>query len=529
VRRAYRDATLILETLFETRDGSIRLIDFMPIGSPTPSIVRIVEGVRGEVACSMELRPRPNYGELTPWSDERDGRWIAVLSPDGIALDTPVPRHDAEGSALSRFSVREGERIPFVLQWFSPHDPLPPRLDPEGALRETLAWWIDWSAHFRYDGPEREAVLRSALTLKALTFARTGAIVAAATTSLPEELGAAKNWDYRYCWLRDSAFAVEVFAELGLLDEARAWRDWFLRVYGGRPANLHIMYGIGGERLEGERSAPWLPGFAKSAPVRIANDAHDQFQLGVYGNVFHALDRANAAGVELTREHWTMLEPLLDFIESAWQIPGNGIWETRDSGRQYVDSKVMSWVAVDRALKIAGRCGFPVDVARWERFKSVVHDEVCRAGFDPTRNAFTQYYGSRELDASLLQMPILGFLPPDDPRVIGTVAAIERELVVDGFVFRYSADIVTSGEDPLPVEGAFVMCTFWLAVNYALAGREAEARATFDRMFGVANDVGLLAEEYDVRRKVQLGNFPQAFSHIGLVRAAQALGFKRGG
>jgi GH15 family glucan-1,4-alpha-glucosidase len=502
----------------------MRLIDFMPLDTPWPTLVRIVEGVRGATPCAMRLAPRMNYGQLMPWTrSARGSAWTATLGPDALCLDAPVERDDIDGSTSARFTVRAGDRVPFVLQWFKPHQPAPEAIDPYAALAKTEGWWRSWSAGVQYSGKWPDAFSRSAIVLKALTYSHTGAIVAAPTTSLPEEIGAFKNWDYRYCWLRDSAYAVDALLAAGFVEEGRQWRDWFLRTYAGRPEGLHIMYGIGGERLEEERTAPWLCGFRGSAPVRIANGAHDQFQLGIYGDVIGTLHRANAGGVEITSEHWTLIEQLLTFVESRWRTPGNGIWETRDSGRQYVDSKVMAWAAIDRALRIAKRCGFDIDVSHWERFKASIHEEVCRAGFDPHRRTFTQYYGSLELDAAILLLPIFGFLPADDPRMRGTIAAIERELVVDGFVFRYSADITKSGGQILPNEGAFVLCTYWLAMNYALAGRDAEARATFERVLAVANDVGLLAEEYDVERKTLLGNFPQAFSHTGLIWTAKLL------
>jgi GH15 family glucan-1,4-alpha-glucosidase len=523
VRRRYRGETLILETLFESEEGVLRLIDFMPLDSTGPAIVRILEGLGGAVPCTMLLAPRPNYGELAPWTRRHGHAWTAVLAPDAFALYTSVACDDMDGSTQARFIVHAGERVTFTYEWFKPHYPPPDPIDPLAALARTEEAWRTWSAGIRYDGPWRDAVVRSAITLKALTYVHTGAMVAAPTTSLPENIGGDLNWDYRFCWLRDSAYAIDALLELGCTSEALAWRDWLLRVYAGRAPNLHIMYGIGGERLEAERVIPWLCGFAGSLPVRVANDAHDQFQLGVYGDFLGALDRANRAGIELTQEHWRMIAPLLDFIEATWRTPGNGIWETRGGGRQYVDSKVMAWVAIERALGIAERNGFEIDAAHRRRLGAVIRDEVLRAGFDPDRNTFTQYYGSRELDASLLQLPIFGFLPATDPRMLGTIAAIERELVVDGFVFRYSADIFTSDEATRENEGSFIICTFWLAMNYALAGRYDDAIATFERVLSIANDVGLLAEEYDVSRRMQVGNFPQGFSHVGLIWAALLL------
>lgn len=525
VTRRYRDGTLILETRFDCVDGAITLIDFMPLGTERPAIVRIVRGESGSVPCEMELTPRMNYGQLPPWTTVTGDAWTAVLAPDALCLRTPVARSDGDGSTAAYFNVNAGDVLPFALEWFVPHAPPPPPIDATAALEATERFWLEWSAHLSYTGPWRAEVLRSAITLKALTYGHTGAIVAAPTTSLPEEPGGTKNWDYRFCWLRDSAYAIDALLQAGFIAEARDWRDWFLRVYAGRAPYLHIMYGIGGERLESERNAPWLPGYNGAAPVRIANDAHDQFQLGVYGDVISALNFCYKNGVGFSEEHWRMVEPLLGYVESSWRTPGNGIWETRDSGRQYVDSKVMAWVALDRALALARGCGYHSEAQRWEGLKETIREEVLRAGFDPLRNTFTQYYGSKEIDAATLLIPITGFLPGDDPRVLGTIAAIERELTVDGFVFRYGEDMLTgSNGERFENEGAFVLCSYWLAMSYALAGRREDAVAMFERLRGIANDVGLLAEEYDVTRKMQTGNFPQAFSHVGQIWTASLLG-----
>jgi len=529
IERRYREETLVLETTFATTSGSIRLVDFMPTGAERRTIVRCVEGVSGSVACAMTLKPRMKYGLIPPICRREGDAWTARVAPDGLCLRTPVPCDDGDDRTSCRFTVGAGERIAFVLQAFESHEAPPRACDAGDAERRTVAWWHEWVADFDYDGEWRDAVLRSAITLKALSYEPTGSFVAAPTTSLPEQLGGRKNWDYRYCWLRDASFTVEALLRVGFRGEAARWRDWFSSVCAEHPEYLHIMYGVGGERLTGETEASWLAGFAQSKPVRIANAAHGQFQLGVFGDLVMCLEHAQRVGVPFEPEHWRNVEAVMHHIERVWQRPGNGIWETRDGGRQYVDSKVMAWVGIDRGVAFAERGGFATDFARWRALAARVHAEICAAGYDAHRNAFTQYYGSAELDASALLMPSVGFLPADDGRIAGTVAAIERELVSDGYVYRYSADRVHDADGTLPGEGSFAMCGFWLVQAYALLGREADARTTFERLLGTRNDVGLLSEEFDVARGIAMGNVPQAFSHVGLIDAAHALSRRRAG
>lgn len=526
--RRYIDGTLVLETTFATPSGSARLIDFMPIGAGTPAIVRVVEGVSGTVAFGSKLRPRMKYGLLAPWTRTEGDAWTARVAPDGICLRTTVTVADIDHAGAATFGVTAGQRIAFVVQWFDAAAAIPERTDAEVALASTVAWWQTWSAGFAYDGSSREVVLRSAIALKALTSGEHGSYVAALTTSLPEKLGGEKNWDYRYTWLRDGSFSTEALLRLGFVTEAEAWRDWFLRVCAGQPEHLHIMYGTAGEWLDLERALPWLSGFAGSQPIRVSNAAHAQFQLGIYGDVIASLEHAQRAGVPFDTEHWSLIEPLLEFLDANWQRPGNGIWERRGGEKQYVDSKLMVWVAFDRALKMAERGGFPIDASRWNQLMARIHAQICSAGFDAYRNTFTQSYGSSELDASLLLLVILGFLPADDPRIIGTVAAIEAELLVDGYVYRYTSDDPRN-EDGSPSEGAFAMCGFWLVQAYTMMGRLDDARTLFARLAATANDVGLLSEEFDVARGVAIGNFPQAFSHAGLIDAAHRLSVSKAG
>jgi GH15 family glucan-1,4-alpha-glucosidase len=523
VARRYRGNTLVLETTFTTAAGSIQLIDFMAPGATQRTIVRIVEGLSGSLTCHMMLAPRMKYGLIAPTSRREGDAWTARVAPDGLCLRTPVVCHDTEGQTSATLRVHAGERFPFVLQAFNAHEAPPPPTDAAAAEQDIMAWWTAWVEQFKYAGEWREAVLRSAITLKALSYEPAGSFVAAPTTSLPEQLGGAKNWDYRYCWLRDASFTVESLLRVGFRDEARRWRDWFATVCVAQPEFLHIMYGVEGERLTNEAQADWLGGFADSQPVRIANAAHTQFQLGVFGDLLMCFEAAQRAGVTFDAAHWRNLEAVMRHIERVWQRPGNGVWETRDGGRQYVDSKVMAWAGIDRGIALARNGGFPTDLIHWRALAARMHAEICRAGYDAHRNTFTQYYGSVELDASLLLMPIVGFLPADDPRIVGTVAAIERELVADSHVYRYSADSVHESGDGVPNEGAFTMCGFWLARVYALLGRDAEARALFERLLATRNDVGLLSEEFDVARGIAVGNMPQAFSHVGLIDAAHAL------
>lgn len=532
-RRAYVEGTLVLESFWETEDGgSFKVIDFMPQRDTAPDVMRIVEGLTGESVVHSTLRLRFDYGHVVPWvrrfAGDRDGGGdrVAVAGPDSAWLrsEPPVPTWGEDNSTRSEFTVAAGERVAFVLTWHPSHDPRPEPVDPYGALEQSLADWREWTSQCTYDGPYREAVTRSLITLKALTYAPTGGIAAAATTSLPEELGGVRNWDYRYCWLRDSTLTLGALLATGFLDEARAWRAWLLRAVAGDPADLQIMYGIGGERRIPEVELPWLKGYASSAPVRVGNAAVDQLQLDVYGEVLDSLYVARSAGLPSEWHAWKIQLALLDFLEQNWRRPDEGLWEVRGPRRHFTHSKVMAWVAADRAVRtLELHPALPGDLERWRAIRDEVHADVCEKGYDPERGTFTQYYGSRELDAATLLIPRVGFLPPDDPRVIGTVDAVRAELGRSGLVRRYSTE--GPSVDGLPGdEGAFLACSFWLADALYLTGREKESRELFERLLDVRNDVGLLAEEYDPIAGRQLGNFPQAFSHVGLVNTALTLG-----
>ncbi|MFD3538107.1 glycoside hydrolase family 15 protein [Streptomyces sp. NPDC058662] len=528
-RRAYLDGSLILESYWETETGTVKVIDFMPQRDVAPDVVRIVEGVSGRVRMRSTLRLRFDYGSVVPWVRRSDEDRVAVAGPDSVWFrsEPPVRTWGEENSTRSQFPVSAGQRVAFVLTWHPSHEPRPAAIDPYEALEQSLADWRAWTAQCRYEGPYREAVTRSLITLKALTYAPTGGIVAAATTSLPEELGGVRNWDYRYCWLRDSTLTLGALLATGYLDEARAWRAWLLRAVAGDPADLQIMYGIAGERRIPEADLPWLRGYADSAPVRIGNAAVDQLQLDVYGEVLDSLHLARATGLAAEAHAWKIQLALLDFLERNWQRPDEGLWEVRGPRRHFVHSKVMAWVAADRAVKALEHDPLmPGDVEGWRAMRAAVHADVCEKGYDPVRNTFTQYYGSKELDAATLLIPRVGFLPPDDPRVLGTVDAVREELGRSGLVRRYSTE--GPSIDGLPGdEGAFLACSFWLADALHLTGRGKEARELFERLLDVCNDVGLLAEEYDPVAGRQLGNFPQAFSHIGLVNTALTLGTGR--
>ena len=519
-RRRYRPGTLILETEFETDGGVVRLIDFMPPRDSSPIVVRIVEGVRGAVRMRMELIVRFDYGSISPWIRRIDGLLSAVGGPDSLSLQTPVEVRSEHPAIVAEFTVSGGARIPFVLIWSPSHLPRPAPVDAQRTLVETEAWWSEWSERCTYKGPYREQVLRSLITLKALTYAPTGGIVAAPTTSLPEAAGGVRNWDYRYCWLRDATFTLYALMAAGYRDEARAWRDWLLRAVAGDPARLQIMYGPGGERRLRELVLDWLPGYEGSAPVRIGNAAVDQRQLDVYGEVMDTLHQARRIGIEGDGVSWPLQQQLLEFLEAAWREPDEGIWEVRGPRRHFTHSKVMAWVAADRAVKDIETYGLPGDAERWKRLRDGIHEEVCRKGYDPDRRSFVQYYGGKELDSSLLMIPLVGFLPAEDDRVRSTVAAIERELGQDGFVLRYQTSASGHVDGLPPGEGVFLACTFWLADNYWLLGRRAEARRLFERLLALCNDVGLLSEEYDPVAGRFLGNFPQAFSHVSLVNTA---------
>jgi GH15 family glucan-1,4-alpha-glucosidase len=518
VRRRYREDTLVLETEWDTDEGTVRVIDFMPVRDEAPDIVRIVQGVRGRVTMQMDLRVRFQYGRIVPWVRREDGDLVAVAGPDSVWLRTPVDLRGVGKATVAQFSVGEGFEVPFVLTWQASHEQRPHPVDPHVALDATESYWRQWIGGCTYDGEWSEAVRRSLLTLKALTYAPTGGIVAAPTTSLPEQLGGVRNWDYRYCWLRDATITLQALMYSGFYGEAQAWRRWLLRAIAGDPAEMQIMYGVAGERRLEEWLADWLPGYDGN-PVRIGNAAVDQFQLDVYGEVMDALHQARKAGLEQDRYSWPLQLVLMRFVEDNWDTPDEGIWEVRGGSRHFTHSKLMAWVAVDRAIKTVEDFGADGPVERWKPLREQIRADILAKGWDGKRSTFTQYYGSEELDAALLMMPLVGFLPATDERIRGTVAAIERELLQDGFVQRYTQH--TSATDGLPPgEGAFLACTFWLADNYTLMGRTEEARDLFERLLDLRNDVGLLAEEYDPQVKRQVGNFPQAFSHVPLVNSA---------
>ncbi len=524
-RRSYRGETLVLETEFELAGGErAALIDFMPLESPDDRIevVRIVEGRRGCVPMMMDAAFRFDYGRVVPWVRRRDYGLSAVAGPDALQLRTTVPMHGENFRTIANFEVGAGERIPFSLTWYPSHHPEPGSRDPFRLLDETAAWWSQWSARCHDGGQWHAQVMRSLITLKALTYAPTGGIVAAPTTSLPEWIRGQRNWDYRYCWLRDATFTLYALLSSGYYEEAAAWRGWLLRAIAGQPEQIQIMYGLAGERRLTEFEAPWLPGYESSRPVRIGNAAHEQFQLDVYGEIFDVFHAAAKAGLDPDGDAWRVLTVMLEFVEQHWREPDEGIWEVRGPRRHFTHSKVMAWVAVDRAIKGVERHGFAGPVDRWRALRAEIHDDICRQGFNPRRNAFVQYYGADALDASVLMMALVGFLPASDPRIAGTVAAIQRDLTDDGFVRRY--DPRDSGVDGLPPgECVFLPCTFWLADNLAMMGRQEEAREIFERLLSLCNDVGLISEEYDPRARRMLGNFPQAFTHVFLINTAHNL------
>ncbi len=529
-QRRYRDGTLVLETDFTTRGGNcVRLVDCMPPRKHDPDVVRVVQGVRGRVAMRMELVIRFDYGSIVPWVRRVGDHLEAIAGPDALSLWSRVRTRGEGLSTVAEFEVGEGERVPFLLLWHPSHQrSTKERIEPLREVEETDRWWRMWSSRSDYDGQWGEAVQRSLVTLKALTFAPSGGIVAAPTTSLPEQPGGVRNWDYRYCWLRDATFTLYALLDAGYREEACAWRDWLLRAVAGDPSRLQTMYGIGGERRLAETALEWLPGYEGSRPVRIGNAAHTQLQLDVYGELMDAMHGARCAGIEPEPHVWDLQRAILDFLESAWSRPDEGIWEIRGERRQFTHSKVMAWVAFDRAVKAVERFRLEGPLQRWRDLRKHIHAEICAQGFNRSRNSFVQDYGSERLDASLLMLPLVGFLPPDDHRVRGTLAAIEKELVLDGFVRRYLPEHAPDIDALPPGEGTFLLCTFWLADNYALAGRHEEARELFRRLLAIRNDLGLLAEQYDPREGRLLGNFPQAFSHVGLVNTARTL-MRRGG
>jgi GH15 family glucan-1,4-alpha-glucosidase len=526
IERSYRGDTMILETEFETKTGTVALIDFMPmlhghsLQSARTAIVRKVEGRRGTVAMQLHLALRFDFGASVPWVTRLDdGLGIsAVAGPHRAVLRSPVETHGEDLATTADFTVAEGQSLSFVLCYGRSHRPVPPAFDPEQALEATEGFWREWSSRCQYHGRWREAVIRSLLTLKALTFRDTGGIVAAPTTSLPEQIGGNRNWDYRFCWLRDATLTLLALMQAGYYDEAHEWRDWLHRSVAGSPDQLQIMYGIAGERRLTEVRVPWLPGYAGSVPVRIGNAASDQLQLDVYGEVMNALHHARDAGLASIPSAWNFQVKLVEHLEKIWSQPDEGIWEVRGGRRQFTFSKVMAWVAIERAVRDAEKYRLEAPIARWRALCDEIHRTICREGYSQKKQAFTQSFGDDELDASLLMMPVVGFLPADDPRIRGTIAAIERELVVNGFVARYRTE---SNVDGLPPgEGAFLPCSFWLCDNYAMQGRMKEATELFERLLALRNDVGLLAEEYDPRIRRLVGNFPQAFSHIALLGTA---------
>ena len=517
--RRYRDRTLVLETSFKTESGEVMLIDFMPIRGHHSDIIRLVKGIRGKVALHMELVLRFDYGFSVPWVTQSSGGILRAISgANMVTLRTPVEVKGENLKTVADFTVKQGQTIPFVLTYSESYKGLPRAVDCRQALRATEKFWTDWVQPSRCRGPFKEIVDRSLITLKALTYRPTGGIVAAPTTSLPERIGGVRNWDYRYCWLRDATFTLLALMNAGFHTEAEAWRDWLLRAAAGSPDQLQIMYGIEGERRLPEWEVSWLSGYEKSRPVRVGNAASGQSQLDVYGEVADALLHAHFGGIQARPKDHGLLRALTEHLENIWHHPDDGIWEVRGSQKQFTYSKVMAWVAFDRSIKSVERFGMRGPVAHWRKIRDRIHQQVCAEAWNPTLGSFTRVFGSKTLDASLLLLPLVGFLPPTDPRIIGTVETIQKRLMCDGLLLRYDTSIE---DDGLPVgDGAFVACTFWLVNALSLLGRKKEALRQFKELMKLPNDVGLLSEEYDTKRKRQVGNFPQALSHIALVNAA---------
>jgi GH15 family glucan-1,4-alpha-glucosidase len=519
--RRYLHDTLVLETTWETPGGGlVRVFDFMPPRGKAPDVVRLVEGVRGRVAMRSELVIRFDYGHIVPWVRRVDDTRYAVAGPDALCFRTPAHTRGENMRTVSEFTVEEGERVPFVLTWYPSHETEPARIEPEVALAETESFWREWNTRGKVELPQewRDILHRSLIVLKALTYAPTGGIVAAPTTSLPEWIGGVRNWDYRYCWLRDATLTLLALLQADHVDEALEWRTWLLRAIAGDPADLQIMYGVAGERRLTEFELPWLSGYEGSAPVRIGNAASEQIQVDVFGEVMDALYQARAHGLRKEQHAWDLQKTLLRYLESAWTRPDEGIWEIRGEPKHFVHSKVMAWVAFDRGVRTVEEQGLDGPADRWRELRASIHAEVCERGYDEGLGSFVQSYGSQELDASLLLIPLVGFLPASDRRVRGTIEAIERDLLQDGFVLRYRTHTDVDGLPP--GEGVFLPCSFWLVDCYELIGRRDEARALFKRLVALANDVGLLAEEYDPKAQRLLGNFPQAFTHLALVNSA---------
>ena len=521
IQRRYRDDTLILETTFETDGGRVRVVDFMPIRSEAIDLVRIVEGLEGRVAMRMDFAIRFDYGSIVPWVRSVEGGIRAVAGPDAVYLRSDVPMHGEGFTTVSDFEVAAGDCVTFDLTWTESHDPHPSRGDPRAYLTELEHFWREWSAECTYDGPWRDAVMRSLITLKALTYAPTGGLVAAPTTSLPEQIGGVRNWDYRLCWLRDATFSIYALLGGGYTQEAIAWREWLVRAAAGLPEELQIMYSIRGERHLTELEIDWLPGYENSRPVRVGNAAYKQYQLDVYGEVMDVLHLTRRLGLPPNEDAWRIQRALMRFLETGWKEPDEGIWEVRGPRRHFTHSKVMAWVAFDRSIAAVETFGLDGPVERWRAIRDEIRAEILEKGFRLDLNAFVQHYGSSNADASLLMLPALGFTAADDPRMLGTVKLIRDQLETNGLLRRYPASPQVDGLPP--GEGAFLLCTFWLADTLALTGRYDEAVEIFERLLALRNDVGLLAEEYDPIARRQLGNFPQAFSHVGLINTAQNL------
>lgn len=524
-RRRYVGDTLILESEWDTDSGTVRVTDFMPPRDGAPQLIRIVEGVTGQVAMRSSLRERFNYGEMVPWVRRENGRTVAIAGPDAVWLDTSADTYGRDFTTRSDFTVTAGDRVTFTISWQPSHREPPALPSPDLSLASTQSFWNNWVGQCTYRGPYREAVVRSLITLKALTYAPTGGIVAAPTTSLPEAIGGSRNWDYRYTWLRDAAITLSSLLRTGYREEAGAWREWLLRAVAGDPEKLQIMYSISGERGLPENELGWLPGYENSSPVRVGNGAADQLQLDVYGEVIETMHLAHQSGLDRNDSAHQLQVRLIRYLEDHWNQPDEGIWEVRGPRRHFVHSKVMVWVAVDRTVKLieAGEVEGPLE--RWSALRDEIHRDVCDKGYDKERNTFTQSYGSNELDASLLLIPQMGFLPPEDKRVIGTIEAIQADLSTeDGFVRRYLTSGEEEGVDGLEGdEGAFLACSFWLADDLAMIGRVDEARQLFEKLLSLRNDLGLLAEEWDSKNQRQVGNFPQAFSHVPLIDTALRL------
>src|ERR1700683_5452105 len=519
IRRGYRDGTLILETEFETESGSVKLIDCMAPRSQAPELLRVVVGIRGQVRMKMELVMRFDYGSVVPWVRRIDGGISAIAGPDMIRLRTDAPLRGENMKTDSEFTVSEGQKISFDLTWYPSNQNAPEPVDVDEAIRAAEKWWREWSDRCAFQGEWRDAVVRSLITLKGLTFLPTGGIVASPTTSLPELIGGMRNWDYRFCWVRDASLTLQSLINAGYLDEAREWREWLLRAVAGSPSEVNIVYGLHGERRLTELELPWLSGYENSLPVRTGNAAHAPFQLDIDGEIVNALFQCREAALGPPKGGGDgVREAFINFLETGWEHPDDGIWEMRGPQRHFVHSKMMAWVAVDRPIRSAEKGRITGDVAKWKELREKIHAQVCQQGFDTDLNSFVQFYGSKHLDASLLMMPLVGFLPANDPRVIGTVKAIEANLMEKGFVGRYTQDPKVDGLPP--GEGKFLACSFWLADNYALQNRRDEAVRLFERLLSIRNDLGLLSEEYDPDAKRLLGNFPQAFSHVGLLNTA---------